>query len=135
MKMEKPEAFKTAIPLDELFTLKRFIAWLEKYPRETTYLYTNIDDCLIVRYCRDNGYPNATGGTWRGVHVGGYENYEDYNGSEYRKIHTIVLYSGVSNTRNYGNALRYAKKVQRKEMMKRFFKVLWPFNRVNGEVK
>ncbi len=41
---------------DEIFTLPRFIAWLEQQPSSGYYDYCSNDDCLIAQYLKAQGF-------------------------------------------------------------------------------
>lgn len=47
----------------EPLSLAGLVAWLETQNPMTTYRYTNIDDCLVIRYVRSLGYKDAWGAT------------------------------------------------------------------------
>ena len=40
----------------DCFSLKNFIAWLQTQPPEKTYVWGNVDDCVVARFCKSRGY-------------------------------------------------------------------------------
>lgn len=55
-------------------TKEGLLAWLKTQPAETKFSYYNNEDCLMVRYCKAQGFPViAAGGDYVRTGFSGYE--------------------------------------------------------------
>lgn len=45
--------------IEDIFSLRSLIGWLEKQPPETTYDFSNRTTCVLAQYFRANGSPDA----------------------------------------------------------------------------